>query len=112
MPFGLKNVKATFQRLINKVFAEWIGKNVETYVDDLAVKSLKAKDHMKDLDELFRVLRKYEVKLNLEKYMFRAVTGKFWGSCYLIEELKPIWRRLKQSYKCWLPVHLKLCKDL
>ena len=39
MPFGLKNVGATFQRLINKVFKNQIGRNMKGYVDDMIVKS-------------------------------------------------------------------------
>ena len=39
MPFGLKNTGATYQRLMNHVFQEYIGKNVEVYVDDIIVKS-------------------------------------------------------------------------
>ncbi|XP_022874132.1 uncharacterized protein LOC111392953 [Olea europaea var. sylvestris] len=41
MPFGLKNAEAIYQRLINKVFTDLIGKNIEAYVDDLVVKSKK-----------------------------------------------------------------------
>ena len=40
MPFGLKNAGATYQRLMNKMFARQIGRNVEVYVDDMLVKSL------------------------------------------------------------------------
>ena len=39
MPFGLKNAGATYQRLINKMFAQQIGRNVQVYVDDMLVKS-------------------------------------------------------------------------
>ncbi|XP_022867175.1 uncharacterized protein LOC111386905 [Olea europaea var. sylvestris] len=39
MPFGLKNAGATYQRLINKVIADLIGKTIEAYVDDMVVKS-------------------------------------------------------------------------
>ena len=39
MPLGLKNVGATYQRLMNKMFASRIGKNVQVYVDDMLVKS-------------------------------------------------------------------------
>ena len=32
MPFGLKNVGATYQRLVNHMFCSQIGRNVEVYV--------------------------------------------------------------------------------
>ena len=38
MPFGLKNADATYQRLVNKVFADQLGRNMEAYVDDILVK--------------------------------------------------------------------------
>ncbi|KAL0444249.1 UNVERIFIED_CONTAM: Pro-Pol polyprotein [Sesamum latifolium] len=55
MPFGLKNAGATYQRLVDKIFRPQIGKNVEVYVDDMLVKSKKAADHVKDLEETFSV---------------------------------------------------------
>ena len=39
MPFGLKNAGATYQRLVNKMFSQQIGKNMEVYVYDMLVKS-------------------------------------------------------------------------
>ena len=39
MPFDLKNVNATYQRLMNKMFAHQIRRNVQVYVDDMLVKS-------------------------------------------------------------------------
>ena len=33
MPFGLKNVRATYQRLVNKMFSKQIKRNIEVYVD-------------------------------------------------------------------------------
>ena len=49
MPFGLKNTGATYQRLMNKMFAYQIGRNVQVYVDDTLVKSLQEDDHLSDL---------------------------------------------------------------
>ena len=42
MPFGLKNAGATYQRLVNKIFAELLGVSMEVYIDDMLVKSAKA----------------------------------------------------------------------
>ena len=39
MSFGLKNVSAMYQRLMNKMFAHQIGRNIQVYVDDMLVKS-------------------------------------------------------------------------
>ena len=51
MPFGLKNVGATYQRLVNHMFRPQIGQNVEVYVDDMLVKSLDKDKHLDDLWE-------------------------------------------------------------
>ena len=84
MPFGLKNAGATYQRLMNKVFKEQIGRNLEVYVDDILIKSVRAADLFKDMEETFRTLRKYGVKLNPQKCLFGAKGGRFLG--YIVTE--------------------------
>ena len=70
MPFGLKNVEATYQRLMDYVFHDMIGWNVEVYVDDIVVKSDSCEQHISDLKEVFQALRKYRMRLNPEKCAF------------------------------------------
>src|SRR3954464_4607161 len=79
MPFGLKNAGATYQQLVNKLFKHQIGKNIEVYVDDMLVKSTKENDHVKDLRETFEVLKKHNMRLNLQKCVFGVTAGKFLG---------------------------------
>lgn len=43
MLFLLKNVGATYQRLVTNVFKDLIGKNVEVYMDDMVMKRVTAK---------------------------------------------------------------------
>ena len=50
MPFGLKNAGATYQRLVNKVFADKISRSIEVYVDDMLVKSPTVTQYI-NLDE-------------------------------------------------------------
>ena len=45
MPFGLKNAGVTYQRLMDKMFVHQIGRNVQVYVDDMLVKSVREDDH-------------------------------------------------------------------
>ena len=43
MPFGLKNVGATYKRLVIKMFT------IEVYIDDMLVKSKEHSDHAEHL---------------------------------------------------------------
>ena len=54
MPFGLKNVGATYQRLVNKMFQKQIGTSMEVYIYDMLVKSIKAELHVAHLAESFQ----------------------------------------------------------
>ena len=67
MPFGLKNVGVTYQRLVTKIFQPLIGKTMEVYIDDMLVKTNEHPDHMKHLQENFELLRMNDMKLNLLK---------------------------------------------
>nr|KYP55944.1 Transposon Ty3-I Gag-Pol polyprotein [Cajanus cajan] len=53
MSFGLKNTGETYQRLMDKVLVNQLGRNVEAYVDDMVVKSESVNRHFGDLQELF-----------------------------------------------------------
>jgi len=79
MPFGFKNTGATYQRLVNKMFHEHLGKTMEVYIDDMLVKSLKKEDHVKHLEECFEILNQYQMKLNPAKCTFGVPSGEFLG---------------------------------
>ena len=75
MPFGLKNAGATYQRLVNKIFQDQIGHNMEVYVDDMLVKSVEAQEHIKDLQEAFGTLRKHRM-IESHQMHLRSCFGK------------------------------------
>ncbi|GKC10583.1 reverse transcriptase domain-containing protein [Tanacetum coccineum] len=77
MPFGLKNVGATYQRLVDKVFKDQIGRNLEAYVDDMVIKSRDEKGLLTDIEETFKTLRKINMKLNPKKCSFGMEEWKF-----------------------------------
>lgn len=48
-------------------------------MDDMLVKSRKIEDHITDLDEAFRILKQYNIKLNPSKCAFRVSSRKVLG---------------------------------
>ena len=70
MPFGLKNARATYQRLMTKNFKPLIGNIVEVYIDDVVFKSKTRRKHARHLQEVFHLLRQYGMKLNSAKCAF------------------------------------------
>ena len=79
MPFGLKNVGATYQRAMTELFHDMMHQELEVYVDDIIIKSKRTSEHLIDLKKLFDRLRKYQLKLNPAKYAFGAPSRKLLG---------------------------------
>ncbi|GAU30548.1 hypothetical protein TSUD_65580 [Trifolium subterraneum] len=76
MPFGLKNAGATYQRLMDRVFAHQIGKNLEVYIDDMVVKTTSKGEHHEDLKDILASVRKYNMRLNPAKCSFGVQAEK------------------------------------
>ena len=79
MPFGLKNARSTYQRMMTRMFELQLGKNIEIYINDMVVKSKMVSEHLEDLRVIFQILRKYKLHLNASKCSFAVGSGKFLG---------------------------------
>ena len=79
MLYGLKNVVATYQRLMTKIFKPLIDRTMEVYIDDILVKNETQVEHVQHLEETFHLIRAYNMKLNLVKCAFDINAGKFLG---------------------------------
>ena len=79
MPFGLKNARATYQRCMLRCFEDLIGRTIEAYVDDIAVKSKRADHLVADLKQTFVKLQANGIKLNPEKCVFGVPWGMLLG---------------------------------
>jgi hypothetical protein len=84
MPFGLRNAGATYQRCMQHVFGDHIGRIIEAYVDDIVVKTGKADDLVDDLRIAFGCLRANRVNLNPEKCVFGVPRGMLLG--YIVSQ--------------------------
>ena len=76
MPFGLKNVGATYQRAATTLLHDLIHKEVEVYVDDMIVKSKDHEGHIPTLRKFFERIQFYKLLLNLKKCIFGVTSGK------------------------------------
>ena len=79
IPFGLRNARSTYQRMMTKMFKPQIGKNIEVYIDDIVMKSNVVFEHVGDLGNIFVILRKHKLRLNASKCLFGVGSSKFLG---------------------------------
>ena len=70
MPFGMRNAPATFQRLMNKVFADNIGKFIVVYLDDILIFSRNLDEHWQHLRWALEKLREAKLYGRLHKCEF------------------------------------------
>jgi hypothetical protein len=84
MTFGLKNAGTTYQRAMNYIYHNLIGKLVEIYIDDVVVKSTSIGGHLGDLRQVFERTRRFGLKMNPKKCAFGVSAGQFLG--FLVHE--------------------------
>jgi hypothetical protein len=79
MPFGLKNIGATYQRMMQNCLGSQIGCNIQVYIDDVVITTRKEESLISDLHETFDNLNRYKLKLNSTKCSFRVSAGQLLG---------------------------------
>ena len=79
MPFGLKNVGATYQRMMTTIFQDMMHRELEDYVDEIIMKSRRREDHVEVLRKVFERCRLFKLRMNPLKCAFEVFVGKFLG---------------------------------
>jgi len=79
MPFGLKNVRATYQRAMSIIFRDHLRKTIECYVDDIAIKSRNKDNNLHDLRMVFDIMWAHQLEMNSTKSFLGVSSGKFLG---------------------------------
>ncbi|KAK1606116.1 hypothetical protein QYE76_029789 [Lolium multiflorum] len=73
---AMQNAGATYQRAMNYIFHDLIGKLVEIYIDDVVVKSVATDGHLEDLRRVLDRTRKFGLRMNPKKCAFGVTAGQ------------------------------------
>lgn len=90
MPFGLCNAPATFQRLMNEVFARYRNEFVVVYIDDILIFSKSLDDHLRHVRLVLDLLRKNKFYAKLSKCEFFVQQTTFLGHNVSAHGLSPV----------------------
>ena len=82
------------------MFELQLGKNIEVYIDDMVVKSKVVSEHVGDLEDIFRILRKHKLCFNASKCSLAWDQTSSWATWSLTEELRLTLIRLRQLTVC------------
>nr|KAJ0205864.1 hypothetical protein LSAT_V11C500266290 [Lactuca sativa] len=112
MLFGIKNAGATYQWLMDKVFDDQIGSNIEVYVDDIVVKSRNEEILLHNVEETFRTLAKVKMKLNPTKCAFGVDEWQFHGYQISKEGILPNPTKIQEFLESKTPHNLKGVQEI
>ncbi|GJZ52593.1 reverse transcriptase domain-containing protein [Tanacetum coccineum] len=112
MPFGLKNARATYQRLVDKFFSKQIGRNLEAYVDDMVIKRTFEEGMLSDIQETFERFRSINTKLNPKNCSFGVEEGPFLGHLITKQGIKANPLKIKAVTELEQPRALKDIQSL
>lgn len=107
MPFGLKNAPAIFQRSIDDVLRQHIGKRCYVYIDDVIVVGKTLEEHLENLEIVLKTLNEANLKVQLDKSEFLHNSVEFLGYIITDEGIKPNEKKIEVIRKYPEPKNLK-----
>lgn len=79
LPFGLRNAPSIFQRTIDDILREWIGKCCYVYIDDIIIYSPDVESHLRDIETIISNLKNSGMRISTEKSKFFKTEVEFLG---------------------------------
>ena len=79
MPFGLTNAPATFMKLMNEIFGEYLDEFLEVFLDDILVFSRTMEEHLVHLEKVLQKLREHKLYAKLSKCDFCRTSIEYLG---------------------------------
>lgn len=88
LPFGFKNSPAIFQRTLDDILRDHIGKSCYIYIDDIIIFGKNEMEHLENLRLVFNTLNEANMKVNLEKCKFLQTEVEFLGFVVSVDGIK------------------------
>src|SRR6266498_3304302 len=107
MPFGLCNVPATFQRLMNQVLRKYLGKFILVYLDDIIIYSKTFEEHKEHVRLVFEVLRATSLMMKPKKCKFAQKELRFLGHIISAKEIRTDLDKITKMVTLSSPTNLK-----
>jgi len=79
MPFGLTNAPRIFQRAMDDILREQVGKICHVYMDDIIIFSKTIEQHYKVLIVIINTLLNANMKISIEKSKFFKLETTYLG---------------------------------
>jgi hypothetical protein len=79
LPMGLKNSPSIFQRVMNLVLTNILGKYAFIYIDDIVIYSKTAEDHLQHLEMIFERLQRHGLKVKFSKCQLMQTQIEYLG---------------------------------
>lgn len=111
MPFGLTNAPATFQGLMNQVFAKCLRKFVLIFFDDILIYSSSMEEHIYHLQEVFKLMRLNKLFAKRSKCAFATDRVEYLGNFIQANGVSTDPAKIKAVKEWPIPKNLKALRD-
>lgn len=107
LPFGLKNAPSIFQRAIDDILREEIGKTCQVYMDDIIIHSPDERTHLLHINNILGKLEKAGMRVSTVKSKFFKSEVEFLGFIVTRNGIKTCPEKVKSITEFRTPQNLK-----
>ncbi|MBW0558661.1 hypothetical protein O181_098376 [Austropuccinia psidii MF-1] len=107
MPFGITNAPASFQNLVNDIFADSSNIFAVVYLDDIMVFSSSEEEHVKHVASVLQILRDNNLFSKASKCVFHASSVEYLGYVVSSDGLKMDYSKFQKILNWPQPKNIK-----
>lgn len=111
MAMGLSNAPGVFQKLVNAVLRDLIGRFVYVYIDDVLIMSNSFEEHLQHLEQVFQRLREAKLRLKLTKSKWARHKLPFLGFLIANNQIAPCTDKVKAIKDAQPPTNIKRVRE-